>query len=527
VRHNEGTATEYIVADGDTSTGDDGSYAHYTSSTWTGVGTTALNFEVYTSNVIHGIAGDRFEGINVEVGYDAETGTLPENTGTTDDIVFWGTACAYDGGNGTFLRGERVQIWTTSGKTTYVTGGKCLYGVTGATGTIYLAQDTVSSIAEDYYVEGNDSGAYCLIDSTITNNAVGGGEGLVLAKDDNTGSGEVYLQVISGVNPVDNAIIYDGGAPTTNNVTCTASITTRTVSPEFIGTSTGSNIIGAYGIGFDPDDVGESDLFTDLSGTNRQPPNNQTFTVSGLVAGEDRVLVAPRSGTAIDTSQLATDTTLSGATETVIQCSTAVPSETPTAGTLRVELDSGIYKRIRYESYSGNDYTILADDTFVDGNVDTVDNEVTITGHKFETLDLVQLSSSGTLPGGLSTLTDYYIIKVDGNTIKFADSVANAIADSEEDITSAAGGGTHTIEVQDFEDFSGDNSTQPKDVYLTYIDTLARSTTESYTAVFTSSRDLFVRVRDGGATPIKTFESTSAQFLGTPQTVAAVRTADY
>ncbi len=529
VHHDEGTATEFLHVEGDTTSADDGNFAQNNAG-WAGVAGDALNFEIYTSPIIHGIPGDRFEGINVEVGYDAEAGTLPENKAVTDDIVFWGTSCAFDAGSGTFIRGERVQVWTTSGKTTYVTGGKCLYGVTGATGTFYIAQDATNSLVNDYYIEGNESGANCLVNTTITNNNVAGGEGIILAKDDNTGSGEVYLQVISGVNPVDNAIIYDGGAPATNNVTCTATINTRTLSPEFIGTSTGSNIIGAYGIGFDPTDVGASDLFTDLGGNSRQPPNNQTFTVSGLVAGEDRVLVAPRTGTAINESQLSTDVTLSTAAETLIQCSAAVPSETPTTGTLRVTLDSGIKKRIRYQSFSGNDYTILADDTFIDGDVDITDgaggNSVNIAGHKFVTLDKVQLSTSGVLPTGLSAATDYWIIRYDANNIQFATSVANAIAGTEVDITAASGGGTHTIEVQDFENFSADNATQPKNVYITYIDTLARASTESFTAVYTANRDLFVRVRDGGATPIKTFESTSAQFLGQAVTVAAVRTSD-
>jgi hypothetical protein len=536
IRHFGGTTTEKIEVDGDATTASSELASQDTNSadgtdTWANIATTALNFEIYTSEIVHGIAADRFEGINVDVGYDAETGTLPENTATTDDVVFWGTQFTYDNGSGTFIRGERVQVWTDSGKGTYVTGGKCLYGVTGATGEFYIAQDTVSSMVTDYYIEGNESGANCLVNVTIVNNAVAGGEGLVLAKDDNTGSGEVYLQVISGVNPVNNAIIYDGGAPATNNVTCTATIVTRTLNPEWMGTSTGSNIIGTYGIGFNPDDVGESDRFTDLGNQPRVPPNNQTFTVSGLVAGEDRVLVGPRSAGVLNRSQLTTDTTLSGATETLIQCSTAVPTETPANGSLRVELNSGIYKRIRYESNSGNDYTILADDTFVDGDVDITDgpsgNSVNIAGHAFVTSDLVQLSNSGgALPGGLSTVTDYWIIKLDANNIQFAATLADSIAGTDIDITSAGGGGTHTIEVQDFEDFSSDNSTFPKDVFITYIDVLARAATESFTAVFNTDRDLFVRVRDGGATPIKTFESAAAQFLGTPQTVAAVRTSD-
>lgn len=40
-----------------------------------------------------------------------------------------------------------------------------------------------------------------------------------------------------------------------------------------------------------------------------------------------------------------------------------------------------------------------------------------------------QLTSTGTLPAGLATSTDYYIIVVDDDTIQFAASLANAIAD--------------------------------------------------------------------------------------------------
>ena len=358
---------------------------------------------------------------------------------------------------------------------------------------------------------------------------LGGGTGIILAKDDNGATGEVYLQVLSGVNPVNNNRIRTDDVtadPLLDYVDATATLNSRTVIPEFLGTSTGSNIIGAYGIGFDTADVGASDRFTSLDNTSRVPPNNVVFTVSGLVAGEDRVLVGPRTGTSLNTAQLATDVTLSGAAETVIQCSAAVPTETPTTGTVRVKLNSGIFKRVRYQSNSGNDYTILADDTFVDGDVTTGTDNVTLTAHKFVTLDKIRLTTTGVLPAPLATGTDYYIIKVDANTVRFASSVANAIAGTQIDITSAAGGGTHTVAVQDFKDFSTDNATQPKDVFISYIDVLARATTESFTAVFTSSRNLIVRVRDGGSTPIKTFEATSAQFLSTAQTVAATRTSD-
>ena len=55
-----------------------------------------------------------------------------------------------------------------------------------------------------------------------------------------------------------------------------------------------------------------------------------------------------------------------------------------------------------------------------------------------------QLTTTTTLPAGLSLATDYYVIKVTDTTIKFATSYANAVAGTAVDITDA-GTGTHTI----------------------------------------------------------------------------------
>ncbi len=53
--------------------------------------------------------------------------------------------------------------------------------------------------------------------------------------------------------------------------------------------------------------------------------------------------------------------------------------------------------------------------------------------------------SGGTLPAGLALVTNYWVIAVDVDTIAFATSRANALADTRVDITAAAGGGTHTL----------------------------------------------------------------------------------
>lgn len=56
----------------------------------------------------------------------------------------------------------------------------------------------------------------------------------------------------------------------------------------------------------------------------------------------------------------------------------------------------------------------------------------------------VQLTTSGTLPGGLAAATNYYVIVVDGNTFKLATSYANAVAGTAINITDA-GTGTQTV----------------------------------------------------------------------------------
>jgi hypothetical protein len=56
----------------------------------------------------------------------------------------------------------------------------------------------------------------------------------------------------------------------------------------------------------------------------------------------------------------------------------------------------------------------------------------------------VQLTTTTTLPGGLSLATDYYVIKVTDTTCMFATSYANAVAGTAVNITDA-GTGTHTI----------------------------------------------------------------------------------
>lgn len=56
----------------------------------------------------------------------------------------------------------------------------------------------------------------------------------------------------------------------------------------------------------------------------------------------------------------------------------------------------------------------------------------------------VRLTTTTTLPSGLATATDYYVIRISDSTFRLATSYANAVAGTQIDITSA-GTGTHTV----------------------------------------------------------------------------------
>lgn len=258
------------------------------------------------------------------------------------------------------------------------------------------------------------------------------GTGALLALDDNGTTGTMWIQLLTGVNPTDNAQITGG----TSSATCdvNGSVTSRSVPSIYLGQSTGSAIIGAFGIGIEAADLTKDDKLFDLTNTQQQPPNNVTFTVYGLVSGEDRVLVT-KDNSGIDTTQMTLSTTLNGATETAIVVD-SIPADTPQTGILRVVLDDGRHRHIAYTSWTGSTFTIASSD--------------------------------------------------------WSDP---------------------------------DDATNGNGVYIGYIDKAASATSESFTIVYNADRTLFVRVRDGGATPIKTFETTGS--LGSAGgSTTAIRTSD-
>lgn len=532
IRHPNGSATDYFHVQGSSVSGVAGENAAYESpaSTWTAEAAVDLYHSVKGSPRLHSRAGELHRGITHAVVYDTEAGA----GFSADEILYWGTEITYDNlVSGPWVVGDYVQFQPTGGGAVK-NGGKILAD-TGTVLTVALENITGNLLDNDEIASASGAATTAIINGLpATGGANGqnlaGGEARLLALDDNGTDGDLYFQLFHGSAPVDNMEIVGRTSSTTCLVNAT--VTSKTITPTFIGVSTGSNIIGAFGVGFETLDVGPNDQFTDLNDGINNPPNNVTFKVTGLVSGEDRVLVGPRSAGALNKAQFTTDTTLSALAETVISIATvAIPTDTPGAGDttlntrLRVERDNGVYWRVPYSSYDsatpGNFTIDLPSTTNVDTDADA-------TAGTFTRQDAGNFLNDGWEEGMRFTNTGF---TSGGNNASFTVQSVTAtvitVVDSTGMVTEAGTGAEDmTVNGMDFsETTQGGNATSGNNVFIAYIDTLADAVEEDFTAVYDADRDLLVRVRDGGGTPIKTFEG-NATFGDANSSIAAIRTDD-
>lgn len=197
------------------------------------------------------------------------------------------------------------------------------------------------------------------------------GTGQLLAVDNTAGasSTKLWMQLLTGVVPNANTITGNGGASAT-----AGTVTERTISKPFCGASTGSAIIGAYGLGIQITDLTSNDKVNDLDNVVITPPNYVTNTVAGLVSGEDRVLVGPWDGSSSDVNgdpilqkdQLSLSGNLTTDNITSVVVVEVIPSDTPSTGYIRVTDDNGFERRLHFTSWVNSTFTI---DT-TDGNED-------------------------------------------------------------------------------------------------------------------------------------------------------------
>jgi hypothetical protein len=451
-----------------------------------------------TASNLHGINGELFRGITHSFAYDGEAGTGP----VTNDAYAWGLIVAYNTEvGGPFTLDEGVKIGTSS-------FGQII-GIDddGTTGTLIVSVQT-GTPANAEAILGLSSGATAVVNGAPTGEATGGGRMLILASDDDGTTGNLYVQLLVGSAPADDYILQKTSVAA-DTVVVNGTVTTRTVVPSFLGQSTGSAIIGAYGIGIATNDLSQNDLLTDLSDTPNQPPNNVTFTVLGLVSG-DRVLVGPEDGSGgLDTDQLlgATGSNASGAGTYV--ATAAIPTDTPSAGEIRV-FNGDTYDEVAYTSYTSATFTLTgtlpnagASHTFDydnEGGTPPFTIGETLTFGGGGTAELLTLDDRGSV-GSMVVRMISGSDPIDNDTISGGTSGATGDVDTTTVPVDAVGG------------------------FISYIDIATATTEESFTSVYLADRTLFIRVRDGGGTPIKTFETTAT--LGTGGgSATAIRTTD-
>lgn len=87
----------------------------------------------------------------------------------------------------------------------------------------------------------------------------------------------------------------------------------------------------------------------------------------------------------------------------------------------------------------------IADEAFSSAGVNITTNTITITGTNLITGSKVRFTTGGTLPTGLAISTDYYIIRVDANTIQVASSYINANYGVPIDLTGAGSGNSQIV----------------------------------------------------------------------------------
>jgi len=227
------------------------------------------------------------------------------------------------------------------------------------------------------------------------------GTGQVLADD---GTGTVWIQILTGVAPVTSDALTQSAPDAANATVTTVTDRSATISSPFVGVSTGSALIGAYGVGVTALDLTSADKVTDLGANVITPPNYVTNTVSSLVDGEDYVLVAPWDGVtydvngdpAIEKDQLTLDGNETTDNVTTITVIGTIPSDTPSTGTIRVTDDNGYERRLEYSGYTGSIFSISSTDgqeDFVSVNA-TSGNSVYITY-----IDEITVGTSSTFIG--------------------------------------------------------------------------------------------------------------------------------
>ncbi len=190
-------------------------------------------------------------------------------------------------------------------------------------------------------------------------------------------------------------------------------------------------------------------------------PTAKTFAsgVAALLAVQDITYTASTRGTAGNSITIAYTAGGTAGAEVVTVTGTAIsvsidvtPITGSTATQVKAAIDASGPAGIVIATITGTAGNVQAAAaaaplaTGVNSNVNTVADTITIAANTYTTGLKVRLTSTGTLPAGVTTGVDYFVIVVDANTFQLASSLALALAGTAIDLTSqGTSGATNTV----------------------------------------------------------------------------------
>jgi hypothetical protein len=236
----------------------------------------------------------------------------------------------------------------------------------GETGTLYgLAGEKFRGITHVIDIGTPTGGTFATGGATPLSWGSGATAGTAQVLANDTTNHILYVQLLTGVVPGNSVTVTQGAVSATT--AASNAVSEKTVSAPFCGASTGSSLVGAYGFTLEYADLAVNDKITAFDGVTRQPPNNVVFTVNGVLSGY-RVLVGPEDGSGgLLKNQLTLAGALTGAAVTSVVVNEAIPANTPSSGTIRIQRADGSYTRHPYSA------------------VNTGTKTFTITSHNFST----------------------------------------------------------------------------------------------------------------------------------------------
>lgn len=446
-----------------------------------------------SAETLYGLPGEQFRGITHEV----QLTTPRSGTFNAQEEVCWGvaltgvviagTAGQFTCTAGTIAVGQRLRISGTFGGTGSITGysDPTFYRVSATNGTTSFTLISEAGAALTT-TAGTPTG--------LTYNLLAG-SGRMLAINSTTTGTKMWIQLLTGVAPSASLLITGStsGATSSNSGTPTEYAVPGKGSLPFIGTSTGSTLIGAYGVGLEAADLSANDKVFDLTNTQRQAPNYVTFTVSNLVSG-DRVLVAPLG------YRFEYDTEAAGPFTVGETLTFTSPAGTAVLAKLT---DNGTTGEMWISTMVTG--TIPTDNSGITGG--TSGATANVNGTVNNDINLRQMNLNGALTGAAVTS-----VVVNGSIPSDTPSsgtirILRANGFYTRHAYSAWSGSTFTISSTDF---SSNNAANSTNLFVSYFDDAADATSESFTGIYSADRSLYVRVRNGGGTPkIKTYESSA------------------